>query len=143
MSCSRFRPLAASALLIQWFLLGCGSSFFVSVNNGRLLVAVSVNPNSVDPVNLPNGQVQFSAMGTFNMPPTTVDPMTNVMWSIDRPAFSIVSGSGNAFIDANGVAHCAQGFIGMAQVFATAPANPNQPVSMNNQVVGTATLSCP
>jgi hypothetical protein len=51
--------------------------------------------------------------------------------------------SGNAFINANGVARCAQGFIGLVQVFATAPSNPNQPVSMSNQVVGTATLSCP
>jgi hypothetical protein len=143
MSCSRVRSLAASALLFQWFLLGCGASVFVSVNNGRLLVVVSVNPNSVDPVNLPDGQVQFTAMGTFNTPPTTVDPMTNVTWTIDRPAFSMAPDSGNAFINANGVAHCAQGFIGMVQVFATAPANPNQPVSMNNQVVGTATLSCP
>jgi hypothetical protein len=85
MSCTRVRSLAAIALLIQWFLVGCGASFFVAVNNGRLLVAVSVNPNSVDPVNLPNGQAQFTAMGTFNMPPTTVDP--NDQRDVDdRPA---------------------------------------------------------
>ena len=130
-------------VLVELALAGCGASFFVSSNNGRLLVAVSVNPNSVDPVNLPNGMTQFTAVGTFNMAPTTVAPMTNVVWTIDRPAFSTKPDSGHAFIDSNGVAHCAQGFIGMAQVFATAPADPSQPVSMNNQVVGTATLSCP
>jgi hypothetical protein len=77
------------------------------------------------------------------MSPTTVEPMTNVVWTIDRPAFSTMPDSGNAFIDTNGVAHCAQGFIGTAQVFATAPANPNQPLSTQNQVVGSATIMCP
>ena len=142
MSRSKACLLAANVLLIASALAGC-SSFLVVASNGRLLVAVSVNPNSIDPVNLPNGQVQFTATGTFNMSPTSVEPMANVVWTIDRPAFSAMPDSSNAFIDSNGVAHCAQGFIGTAQVFATAPANPNQPVSMQNQVVGTATLMCP
>jgi hypothetical protein len=134
--------VAASVLLIALALAGC-SSFLVVASNGRLLVAVSVNPNSIDPVNLSNGQAQFSATGTFNMSPTTVEPMANVVWTIDRPAFSAMPDSGHAFIDTNGVAHCAQGFIGTAQVFATAPANPDQPLSTQNQVVGSATLMCP
>jgi len=142
MSRSKACLLAANVLLIALALAGC-SSFLVVASNGRLLVAVSVNPNSIDPVNLSNGQAQFTATGTFNMSPTTVEPMTNVVWTIDRPAFSTMPDSGNAFIDTNGVAHCAQGFIGTAQVFATAPANPSQPVSMQNRVVGTATLMCP
>ena len=142
MSRSKARLLAASVLLIALALAGC-SSFLVVASNGRLLVAVSVNPNSIDPVNLSNGQAQFTAAGTFNMSPTTVEPMTNVVWTIDRPAFSAMPDSGHAFIDSNGVAHCAQGFIGSAQIFATAPANPDQPLSMQNQVVGSATLMCP
>jgi hypothetical protein len=134
--------LAANVLLIAFALAGC-TSFLVVASNGRLLVAVSVNPNSIDPVNLSNGQAQFTATGTFNMSPTTVEPMTNVVWTIDRPALSTMPDSGHAFIDANGVAHCAQGFIGPAQVFATAPANPDQPLSTQNQVVGSATIMCP
>jgi hypothetical protein len=143
MSRSKIGVLTVVLVLIELALPGCGASFFVSSNNGRLLVAVSVDPNNVDPVNLSDGMAQFTATGTFNMSPTTVEPMTNVLWTIDRPAFSARPDSGHAFIDTNGVAHCAQGFIGMVQVFATAPANPNQPVSMQNQVVGSATLSCP
>jgi hypothetical protein len=135
--------LIAGIVLVTLALAGCGASFFISSNNGRLLVAVSVNPNGIDPVNSPNGVVQFTAAGTFSMSPTTVDPITNVLWTIDRPAFSAIPDTGHAFIDANGMARCAQGFIGMAQVFATAPANPNQPVSLQNQVVGSATLMCP
>jgi len=142
MCCSKVCSLAACVLLIA-LMPGCGGSFVASSNNGRLLIAVSVNPNMVDPVNMPNGMTQFTAMGTFNMEPTMVNPITNVTWTIDRPALSMMADSGHAFIDANGMAHCAQGFIGMAQVFATAPANPNQPLSMQNQVVGSARLSCP
>ena len=142
MSRSKACMVAASVLLIALALAGC-SSFLVVASNGRLLVALSVNPNSIDPVNLSNGQAQFTATGTFNMSPTTVEPMTNVVWTIDRPAFSAMPDSGHAFIDTNGVAHCAQGFIGTAQVFATAPANPDQPLSTQNQVVGSATLMCP
>lgn len=143
MSRSKVSFLTVVLVLIELALSGCGASFFFSSNNGRLLVAVSVNPNSIDPVNLPNGMAQFTAVGTFNMSPTSVDPMPDVVWTIDQPAFSDMPDSGHAFIDTNGVAHCAQGFIGTARVFATAPANPNQPVSTQNQVVGTATLSCP
>jgi len=132
-----------AALPLIPLIASCGASFFISSNNGRLLVAVSVDPPSADPTNLPNGQVQFTAQGTFNMSPTLVNPMPGVMWTIDQPAFSEMPDSGHAFIDANGVARCASGFIGPVKVFATAAANPNQSVSLQNQVVGTAVLTCP
>jgi len=138
----RFLVSSATLLLIS-MILGCGSSFFISSNNGRLLIVVSVDPPTADPMTFPNGQVQFTAQGTFNMAPTAVNSIPGVIWTIDHPAFSMLPDSGNAFIDANGQAHCAPGFIGHAQVFATAAANPNQAVSMQNKVVGTAMLTCP
>jgi len=141
------RCLVSSATLFLFsqilILAGCGGSFFISSNNGRLLVVVTVDPPSADPMTFPNGQVQFTAQGTFNMAPTAVNSIPGVVWTIGHPAFSMLPDSGNAFIDANGLAHCASGFIGPVKVFATAAANPNQAVSMQNQVVGTAMLTGP
>jgi hypothetical protein len=140
---NRFLVSSTALLLFLLILAGCGASFFISSNNGRLLVGISVDPPTADPITFPNGQVQFTAQGTFNLAPTSVNSIPGVVWTIDHPAFSKLPDSGNAFIDSNGLAHCASGFIGHAQVFATAAANPNQAVSMQNQVVGTAMLTCP
>jgi len=137
-----FRTCLAAIALV--FLAGCeGFSMFVGINNGRLLVAISVNPTVVDPIHFPNGQVQFTASGNFNMAPMTEDPMTNVMWTVDRPAFSNAPDLGHATITQTGLAQCAVGFIGTVQVFATAAANPSQPLSQNNQMVATARMNCP
>ncbi|HEX7289402.1 MAG TPA: hypothetical protein VF532_24680 [Candidatus Angelobacter sp.] len=133
--------LPAIALIV---LAGCeGFSLFVGVNNGRLLVAVSVNPTVIDPIQFPNGQVQFTASGNFNMAPMIENPMTNVMWTVDRPAFGTAPDPGHATISQTGLAQCAVGFIGTVQVFATSAANPSQPLSQSNQVVGTARMNCP
>lgn len=133
--------LAAFALIS---LAGCESfSLFVGVNNGRLLVAVSVHPTVADPIHFPNGQVQFTASGNFNMAPMTENPMSKVMWTVDRPAFGAAPDLGHATISQTGLAQCAVGFIGTVQVIATAATNPNQPLSQSNQVVGTARMNCP
>jgi hypothetical protein len=138
------RRLRSSLILIVLSLAGCeGFSGFVVVSDGRLLVSLTVNPTFADPVHFPGGQVQFTASGNFNMAPMMVNPMANVLWTVDRGAFSTAPDLGHASISPNGVAQCAVGFIGTVQVIATAPANPNQPVSLSNQVAGTARLNCP
>jgi hypothetical protein len=140
----RFLRTCLPAMALIFLLAGCeGFSLFVGVNNGRLLVAVSVNPTVVDPIHFPSGQVQFTASGNFNMAPMTENPMTNVMWTVDRPAFSNAPDLGHATISQTGLAQCAVGFIGTVQVFATAPANPGQPLSQSNQMAGTARMNCP
>jgi hypothetical protein len=121
---------------------GCGGTVFVASTGGRLLVFVTVNPPSADP-SLTNGQVIFTASGTFNSSPTTISPLPGVIWTVDQPAFSNVPNLGRASITSDGIAQCGVGFVGAVKVFATAPADPNFPASVTNQKVGTATLVCP
>lgn len=129
--------------LLAWLApVGC-SGFFFSSNNGRLLLVVSVDPVSANASHFDSGQVQFIASGTFNMSPTTVNPLGGVIWTVDHPAFSGLPDMGDATISANGVARCATAFSGSVTVFATAPADPTQPVSLSNEKVGTAQLVCP
>lgn len=132
-----------TAALLSLAVLGCGGSFFISSGNGRLLVFVSVDPSNADANHFSGGQVQFTTRGMFNMAPTVVSPMTDVIWTIDHPAFSAMPDLGHAVITQDGLASCAPGFAGTAQVFATAPADPNRPVSLQNATVGTAQLVCP
>jgi hypothetical protein len=121
---------------------GCGGTVFVASTGGRLLVFVSVTPASADP-SLTNGQVIFTASGTFNTNPTNISPLPGVIWTVDRPAFSGLPDLGRASITQDGLAQCGQGFIGTVKVFATAAADPAFPASLQNQKVGTATLVCP
>ena len=140
MSRLRTRFVPALALLAA---LGCaGTSFFLAAGNGQLLVVVSVHPNSADAIQFPNGQVPFTAQGTFD-PPASVSSVSNVVWTIDRPAFSLLPDLGHAFIDQNGLATCARGFVGIVQVFATSPADPQMAISAQNAIVGTAHMVCP
>lgn len=133
----------SAAMLALLSALGCGSSFFVASSNGQLLLFVSVDPSVADPIHFSSAQVQFTARGMFNMSPSVVSPLSDVVWTIDRPALSGMPDLGHAFIDQNGVATCAPGFAGTAQVFATAAADPSRPVSLQNSKVGTAQLVCP
>jgi sorbitol-specific phosphotransferase system component IIA len=136
----RWFPLT---FLVWLAFIGCGGSFFFSSNNGRLLLFVSVNPTNVDGVHFINGQVPFTATGTFNMAPITVNSINNVIWTVDRAAFSTMPDLGHATISPDGVAQCTPGFTGSVTIFATAAADPTQPVSLSNQKVGTAQLLCP
>jgi len=128
--------------LFAWPAIGC-SSFFLSSNNGRLLVVVSVDPVSANAAQFTNGQVQFTASGMFNISPTRVNPLGNVIWTVDRPAFSGIPDLGHATISSNGLAQCAMDFSGTVTVIATAAADPTQPVSLSNEKVGTAQMICP
>src|SRR5262249_34060935 len=71
----RTQVVPALALLAA---LGCGgASFFIAGGNGQLLVVVSVHPNSADAIQFPNGQVPFTAQGTFKSP-ASVSSLSNV-----------------------------------------------------------------
>jgi len=138
----RLRTQVVSALALA-AALGCGgASFFIAGGNGHLLVVVSVHPNSADAIQFPDGQVPFTAQGTFTSP-ASVSSLSNVVWTVDHPAFSLLPDLGHASIDHNGLATCAPGFVGIVQVFATAPADPNLAMSAQNAIVGTAHLVCP
>jgi hypothetical protein len=136
-----FDPRSLLASLVLLSLGGC--SGFVLFSNGQVLIAVTINPTLADPMNFPNLQVQFSASGLVNGSPKPVTPLGSVVWTIDRSAFSSPLPSPHASITQNGLARCTLGFTGSVQVFATAPANPSQPLSASNQMVGMAQLKCP
>jgi hypothetical protein len=90
-----------------------------------------------------NGMVQFTAMGNFNMAPMSAN--IPVRWSLGNP-FSTQAAPMGVSISQNGLAQCS-GFMGMITVEATAPMDPNMPMSqmsMNSMnVTGMAQLTCP
>ncbi len=130
------------SMLFPALLSLAGCSGFIFFSNDRVLIAVVVNPSLADPINFPGNQVQFFASGSFTMAPTPVSPL-DVIWTVDRPAFSSAPDVGHASIGPNGVAQCTPGFTGMVQVFATAAANPSLTISPANALVGVAQMNCP
>ena len=140
---------------------GCGGT---TMMNGavsastRQLQSIAVTPASADAQTFPNGQVQFMATGMFNMSPTSVTSMA-VTWSVGNPPFmsptpmpmSMSAGvsrmsSGTPSISGTGMAQC-NGFVGIVTIEATAPMDPNVPLSQMNSmmsiVTGRANLTCP
>lgn len=147
--CSFFKPFvrkSSGSLLFSAVAIAClitascgGGSMMMS---SRQLQSIMVTPMSAD-AKASNGMVQFSAMGTFNMAPMTMN--TPVRWSLENP-FSTQPVPMGVSIDANGLAKCS-GFMGMITVDATAPMDLNMPISqmtMNGMnVTGMAQLTCP
>lgn len=110
--------------------------------SARQMQSITVSPASADPRNS-SGMVQFTAMGNFNM-----DPMmaaTPVRWSVGNP-FSAQPVPAGVSVDMNGLAQCT-GFTGMVMIEATAPMDPNMPLSKMTMstmnVTGMAQLTCP
>ncbi len=131
-----FAAIAAVLLLA----ISCGGNSMMM--SARQMQSITVSPVSANPRNS-GGMVQFSAMGNFNM-----DPMmaaTPVRWSVGNP-FSTQPVPAGVSVDMNGLAQCT-GFTGMVMIEATAPVDPNMPLSkmtMNTMnVTGMAQLTCP
>jgi hypothetical protein len=105
-----------------------------------------VSPTAADAKNFANGQVQFSAMGTFSnssMP----QPLNNqeITWCVGTSA-GVCAGNINpgATIAPNGVAACVPTFSGAATILAgkaKVAMNPDQGQQMT--VFGAARLTCP
>jgi hypothetical protein len=119
------------------------------MNSVRQLQSLMVTPSAADAQKFPGNEVQFMATETFTMAPMTVtSPM--VRWSIGDPfsAAPMPTGMSTAqpSIGPTGVAQC-NGFVGIATIEATAPADPSMPFSqmssMTRNVSGMAQLICP
>lgn len=130
--------LAITSVLLMAVSCG-GKSMMMST---RQMQSITVTPMSADAM-ASSGMVQFTAMGNFNM-----DPMmaaTPVRWSIGNP-FSAQPVPAGVSVDMNGLARCS-GFTGMVTIEATAPMDPNMPLSkmtmMTMNVTGMAQLTCP
>jgi hypothetical protein len=133
-----------ASLVIAAFTLAivaCGGMNMMMSN--RQLQSIAVSPSSADAMSFPAGTVHFMAMGTYTMAPMSGSPP--VLWSLGNP-FSLQPVPAGVSIDANGMARCT-GFVGMVEIDATSPMDPNMPLSKMNMntmnVVGMAQLTCP
>ena len=130
--------VAATAFLL---IASCGGNSMM-MSSTRQMQSITVSPMAADPMSS-NGMVQFSAMGNFNMAPMSAN--VPVRWSLGNP-FSTQPAPMGVSISASGLAQCS-GFMGTVTVEATAPMDPNMPVSqmtMNSMnVTGMAQLTCP
>jgi len=131
-------PLVAIAFLLM---ASCGGGSMMMTST-RQMQSITVTPTAADPM-ASGGMVQFTAMGNFNMAPMSAS--VPVRWSLGNP-FSTQAAPMGVSINQNGLAQCS-GFMGMITVEATAPMDPNMPLSqmsMNSMnVTGMAQLTCP
>ena len=131
-------PVVAITFLLT---ASCGGNSMMMASN-RQMQSITVTPMSADAM-ASHGMVQFSAMGNFNMSPMTAN--VPVRWSLGSP-FSTQPAPMGVSIDQNGLAQCS-GFMGMITVQATAPMDPNMPMSQMStnsmNVTGMAQLTCP
>lgn len=132
-------PLCSILLLLSLVVsLGCGTA-------GQLK-SVTVSPSAADARNFANGQVAFSATGTFgnsSMP----QPLNNkdITWCVGTSA-GVCAGNINsgATVTASGVGACVPAFTGTATILAgkaTPAMNPDGGAQMT--VFGAAQLTCP
>ena len=134
---SVFVPLC-SILLSLVVSLGCGTA-------GQLK-SVTVSPSAADARNFANGQVPFSATGTFgnsSMP----QPLNNkdITWCVGT-ASGVCAGNINlgANVTPNGVAACVPTFSGAATILAGKANPPMTPDGGSRMTVfGAAQLTCP
>lgn len=109
----------------------------------KQLVAITVTPASADAQNFSNGEVQFTAVGTFS--DGSKAPI-QALWTLNPPFTQ--TPSADISLSSTGLAHCVDGgFVGTSGVFATAPADPGLPLSQmtmfTKNVSGTAQITCP
>jgi hypothetical protein len=129
---SRARVLLPTSLVLAATLLsggGCGNN-----TSPRLLQSISITPASADAQSFPNGQVQFTVMGSYNQPPSP-SPMTASQWLLSEPNIATIS--------QGGVAQCTPGASGVVTVKAVVPAPCSGTGCSAVALSGNAKLSCP
>ena len=125
--------------LIAITMLACGTN-----NRHGLLQSMTISPATADAQNVPNGQVQFTATGTYT-DGTKVSPLA-VLWWPNQPWTLVPQTPIVISLDSKGVASCRQAS-GTFGIWATAPVDPHIPLPQMTmrtpQVVATAQLTCP
>jgi hypothetical protein len=122
-------------------LLCCGK---INPNDGRVLTSISVTPVTADAQSFPNGQVTYTATGTFSLPPLSgpISPASpyNGSFVVDNPASETIANivSSDAGLGTITV-QCAAGAIGDVEVTESASANNGTSIV----VAGNAQLTCP
>jgi hypothetical protein len=137
-------PTLFKVLFVAAFTIGlaaCGGNMMANMSS-RQLQSIAITPATASGTNGGAG-VQFTATGMYNMAPMTV-MSPPVLWSIGG-AFTTAPMPAGVSVDANGMARCT-GFVGTIMIAATAPMDPNMPLSkmsmMTSNVAGTAQFTC-
>jgi|SRR5215467_7510864 len=127
-----FPSLALAFLALA--LISCGSS-------SKKLQSISITPATADAKDFTNGQVQYTAAGTYS-DGSQVKPLT-VLWSPGPPWVA----PRPILVNDNGLASCGTAPAGTYPVWAGAPNDLSTPVSRMNQstpmATATAQLTCP
>jgi hypothetical protein len=119
--------------------VGCGTS-----NSNRVLQSMAVTPRTADAQSAPNGQVQFTATGTFSKAPSP-SPVTFVApysgsWLISDPSIATLVGTGTG----TATFQCVAGASGVVTITAIASTNAATGTGATSTMVkGTASLTCP
>jgi len=140
MNC-RCHPLLAALgfVLLGGALMSCGSTY---PNSARVLLSVTVTPATADAQTFPNGQVVFTATGTFNIVPSPALLTFTAPYSggfdvgtVNNQVVAtiVATGSGTATVQ------CVSGMSGSVAVGAIALANNGTSAT----VAGFAQLTCP
>lgn len=137
----RFRHAGSvSIFLCGLFAASCGGG-----GGNRVLQSISISPN---PAVTTSGQVQLVATGIYSSSPMTVTPLA-VNWS--GPAYPEAAANpapcavGHCpTVNASGLLSCGVNFTGTFTVTASAPVDPRQALTAENEpmVSGTTTVSC-
>lgn len=121
--------------------VGCGGNMMANMST-RQLQSITVTPATITATST-SGGVQFTATGMYSAAPISV-MSPPVVWSINT-LFSLQPLPAGVSVDANGMARCS-GFVGTIPIVATAPMDPNMPLSkmtmMTQNVGGMAQLTC-
>ncbi len=140
-------PLLLSLIFLSLIIVAsCGST--------RQLQTVALSPAAADAKDFPNGQVQFSATGTYSGSSTPV-PLTSkdILWcyggpaSVANPTAGVCAGNVVqwATVDQNGMAQCNAQSQGIALILAGTvaglSANPDGGQAL--KIFGSAQLTCP
>jgi len=115
--------------------VGCSS---MNSTSNRVLQSMTLTPANAD-AQTTQGQVQFTAMGTFSMAPSPapvpfVSPFTGT-WS--------TSDMNVATITQTGLASCVSGAAGTVTINAIASSNSGRGTQMSTAVSSSAKLTCP
>jgi hypothetical protein len=139
MQCSKISMTPWSYLLAAFAIttVGCGSMNSMS---NRVLQSMVISPATADAQTSPQGQVQFSAMGTFSKAPSPAP----VPFVAPYSGSWATSDLNIATIDQTGLAQCAPGAGATVTITAMASTNAGQGTEQTSTAVsGTAKLTCP
>jgi hypothetical protein len=133
-----FIPAILFAALVAC-LLSCATS---DPNYARVLTSITVTPATADAQNFPNGQVVFTAAGTFNVAPSP-GPVSSAspyfgQFVVNNPATGAIANivsTGNSTV----TVQCVAGAIGAVEIDMNAYAN-NDTTTV---IGGYAQLTCP